>query len=74
MVLMMARPGASPVEGWFDAEVSKLCGKIWIPCFEALHGPSHTWELWYADPLRINGHSGGTGPKIPVANIDKVCI
>jgi hypothetical protein len=21
MVLMMARPGASPVEGWFDAEV-----------------------------------------------------
>ena len=59
---------------WAGEACSKLCGKIWIPCFEALHGPSHTWELWYADPLRMNGHSGVTGPKTPVTNMDKICI
>ena len=33
--------------------VPNLAGTPWLPCFEELHLPSHTWRPWYADPLRI---------------------
>lgn len=51
--------------------VPNLVGKRWVLCFGALHGPSRTWELWYAALRRINDHSNVRGSTKTV-NINRI--